>query len=97
LEDDDVIFRLDGRLIRLTWAEANEIHGRLVVLNEGWEKLRSQLTRALRHDSQDRAVVVDDEAMRRELLRCLWAIEQDAERMTPALRELYEAASTPIT
>jgi hypothetical protein len=35
--------------------------------------------------------------MRQELLRCLWAIEQEAGRMTPALRELNEAASTPIT
>jgi hypothetical protein len=67
------------------------------VLSEGWEKLRSQLTRALRHDSQDRAVVVDDEAMRQELLRCLWAIGQESGRMTPALSELQEAASTPIT
>jgi hypothetical protein len=33
--------------------------------------------------------------MRQELLGCLWAIEQDAGHMTPALRELQEAASTP--
>jgi hypothetical protein len=97
LDAGDVIFRLDGRLIRLTSVEANEIHGRLVKLSEGREKLRSQLTQALRHDSQERAVVVDDEAMRQELLRCLWAIEQEAGRMTPGLRELHEAASTPIT
>ena len=97
LDEDDVIFRLDGRLIRLARVEANEIYRRLVDLSEGSEKLRSQLTRALRHDSQDRAVVVDDEAMRQELLRCLWAIEQEAGRMTPGLRELHEAASTPIT
>lgn len=69
LDEDDVIFRLDGRLIRLTRVEANEIYGRLVELSEGSGKLGSQLTRALRHDSQDRAVVVDDEAMRQELLR----------------------------
>jgi predicted glycosyltransferase len=96
LDAGDVIFRLDGRLIRLTSVEANEIHGRLVKLSEGREKLRSQLTQALRHDSQERAVVVDDEAMRQELLPCLEAIEQ-AGRMTPGLRELREAASTPIT
>lgn len=96
MDDDDVIFRLDGRLIRLTRVEASEIYGRLVELSEGWEKLRSQLTRALRHDSQDRAVIVDDEAMRQELLRYLEAIEQ-AGRLTPGLRELREAASTPIT
>lgn len=96
MDGDDVIFRLDGRLIRLTSAEATEIHGRLVELTEGWEKFRSQLTGALRHDSQERAVIVDDEAMRKELLRCLEAIEQ-AGRMTPGLRELHEAASTPIT
>jgi hypothetical protein len=29
LDDDDVIFRLDGRLIRLTRVEANETYGRL--------------------------------------------------------------------
>ena len=97
MDEDDVIFRLDGRLIRLARVEANEIYRRLVDLSEGSEKLRSQLTRALRHDSQDRAVVVDDEAMRQELLRCLWAIEQEAGRMTLGLRELHEAASTPIT
>jgi hypothetical protein len=45
LEEDDVIFRLDGRLLRLTRVEANEIYGRLVELSEGWEKLRSQLDR----------------------------------------------------
>jgi hypothetical protein len=95
LGDDDVIFRLDGRLIRLTRVDANEIYGRIVE-REGSEKLRAQLTRALRHDSQERAVVVDDEAMRKELLRCLEAIDQ-AGRMTPGLRELHEAASTPIT
>ena len=97
MDGDDVIFRLDGRLIRLTSAEATEIHGRLVELTEGWEKFRSQLTGALRHDSQERAVIVDDEAMRKELLRCLWAIEQEAGRMSPGLRELQEAARTPIT
>ena len=96
MDGDDVIFRLDGRLIRLTRVDANEIYGRLVELSEGSEKLRAQLTRALRHDSQERAVVVDDEAMRKELLRCLEAIEQ-AGRMTPGLRELHEATSTPIT
>lgn len=92
--NDDVILELGERRLRLTMIEANEIYGRSVESSLPAHALHSEIKRAGRSEPGHREVSVTEE-MRQELLLILDAVETD-DLMTPGLRELREAAGTPL-
>jgi hypothetical protein len=92
---DDVILVLGERRLRLTMVEANEIYGRSVTSGLQVRTLHSELKRVKRSDSGKGEVDVTEQ-MRQELLLILDAIKT-ADLMTPGLRELRGAASTPLS
>ena len=94
LSDDDVFFVVGERRLRLTNIEATEIYSRAVMSSLPARTLRSELQGAKRSEPGQRKVEVSEQ-MRQELLLILDAIELD-DLMTPGLRELRDAAGTPL-
>ena len=94
VSDDAVFLVLGERRLRLTMIETNEIYGRSVASSLPARTLHSEMERARRSEPGQREVNVTEQ-MRQELLLILDAIEND-DLMTPGLRELREAARTPL-
>jgi hypothetical protein len=94
LSDDDVFFVVGERRLRLTNIEATEIYSRAVMSSLPARTLHSELQRAKRSEPGQREVEVSEQ-IRQELLLILDAVELD-DLMTPGLRELRDAARTPL-
>jgi aspartate/methionine/tyrosine aminotransferase len=90
----DVTVILGERRLRLTMAEAKQLHDELVEHNLAVLALQSELSRAIHADVGEHEIPADDE-IRQELLLCLEAIEDELV-LTEGLRSLRQAARVPI-
>ncbi len=97
--DVDVTFIVrtrKARRVRLPHIDANEIYGRARPgETPPARRLLLRLDAALRTDSDDHTVTVDDNPMREDLLDILNVIE-DAGRFSEPLAELRKALQDPI-
>ena len=90
----DVTVILGERRLRLTMAEAKQLHDELVERNLAVLALQSELSRAIEADVGEHEIPADDE-IRQELLLCLEAIEDELV-LTEGLLSLRQAARVPI-
>jgi len=90
----EVTVMLGERHLRLTRAEAEQLHDLLVQLNLVLLALQSELTRVLQAESGPQNVLVDEE-MRQGLLLCLDASWTESE-LAEGLQRLRQAARVPL-